>query len=139
MPLIRNVSDEDRQVPLLQRVVFDEQTVEVPAEHVTSFTQQETVWAPADDEARALHDDMLEAIAELIAAQNPAAELVEETSAADLIEAIPAMDADEVASLVEAEESRPKPRKTVLKAAESRLAEFDNDAPETPGDDSQEG
>lgn len=132
MPLIRNVSGEDRHVPLLGRVVFDEQTVEVPAEWVTNYTQQEPLWAPADSDATALHEAMLEGISEYLAATNPAAELVEETSAAELIEAIPSMDVDEVSALVEAEKARPKSRKTVLKAAESRLAEVNTN-------DSQEG
>lgn len=138
MPLIRNISGEDRQVPWLGRVVFDEQTVEVPADQVCNFTQQESNWAPADGHAEALHAEMLEGIADLIAASNPAAELVEESNADDLVKALGSMDADEVDALVAAENARPRPRKTVLKAAESRRSEFDNDDPNRSGDDSQE-
>lgn len=143
MPDIRNTSGVSRSVPWLGRLVLDEQTVSVPAEQVTAFTQQLETWAPADAEAEALHKQMLDGVADYIASLNPAAEVVEDSSASELIATICGMDADQVAALIEAEQARPKPRKTVLKAADDRLAEFDPiDDPDTAsgaGNDPQEG
>lgn len=64
---IKNTSGEDLLVPWLGgRLVIAGAVVEVPADTVTAYTQQESTWAPADDEAQALHDEMLEGIAVLL-------------------------------------------------------------------------
>lgn len=66
MAKIKNISGEDRTVPWLGgRLVADGQVVEVDAEQVTAFTQQEGTWAPADKDAQKQHDAMLKGIAEL--------------------------------------------------------------------------
>ena len=135
MARIKNTSGQDRLVPWLGgRLVVAGAVVEVPAEDVTAYTQQVGTWAPADDKAQQLHD----------AASAPAEEVVEETPARDLIDVvIPTLDGPALAEFVEAEQARPKPRTTVLAAAEKRQAELDEDPDDSgtePGHiDSQEG
>ena len=44
---IRNISGQARTLPWLgDRLVLDGQVVEVPAEDVTAYTQQEAIWEP---------------------------------------------------------------------------------------------
>lgn len=58
MPLIKNVSGEDRIVPYLDgRLVLAGQEVEVGEGDVFAFTCQPANWEPADAAARAEHDD----------------------------------------------------------------------------------
>ena len=55
MAKVKNVSGEDRIVQ--GRLVLAGAVLEVPADEVWSYTCQEPNWAPADDEAQAVHDD----------------------------------------------------------------------------------
>ena len=58
MPLIKNVSGEDRIVPYLDgRLVLAGQEVEVAEGDVFAFTCQPTNWAPADSAAQSEHDE----------------------------------------------------------------------------------
>jgi hypothetical protein len=82
---IKNVSGEDRTVPWLGgRLVLAGAVVEVEADQVTAFTQQEQTWAPSDKEAQKLHDDMLKGIAELRSGESgtPIAEVAVEDTVA---------------------------------------------------------
>lgn len=56
MAKIRNISDDDRLVPDLGRLVLAGQVVDVPDADVHAFTRQVDVWAPHDEEAQAAHD-----------------------------------------------------------------------------------
>lgn len=128
MSKIKNTSGEDLLVPWLGgRLVLAGQAVEVPISDVTAYTQQEATWAPADDEARRLHEEMLEGIAALTApiATDPPGEVVEETSAAELVKAVGDFDRERTAEILAAEQAKDRPRKTVVAAAEARLAELD--------------
>lgn len=72
MSKIRNISGEDKVLPWLdRRLVLAGAVVEVPAEHVHAYTSQESNWAPADDEAQALHD---QEEAKLVVVEEEAAE-----------------------------------------------------------------
>lgn len=58
MPKIKNVSGEDLVVPALGgRFVLAGQEVEVPADAVYGYTQQEPNWQPADEAAKSAHDE----------------------------------------------------------------------------------
>jgi hypothetical protein len=60
MAKIRNTTGEDRILPWLgDRLVLDGQVVDVPAEDVYAYTQQEG-WAPVDEDAQAIHDEAAE-------------------------------------------------------------------------------
>lgn len=81
MSKIKNITGEDR-IALLEgagsgRLVLKGQEIDVPDERVTTYTQLEGSWAPADDRARELHQQMLDELAEWIAATEPPAELEE--------------------------------------------------------------
>lgn len=52
---VKNISGEDRIVQ--GRLVLKGATLDVDLDDVWSYTQQEPNWAPADDEAKAIHDD----------------------------------------------------------------------------------
>lgn len=65
MAKIKNISGDARLVQ--SRLVLEGADLDVPADEVWSYTCQETNWAPADDEARAVHDAA-------VAASDPAAE-----------------------------------------------------------------
>lgn len=58
MAKIKNVSGSDRIAGApLGRLVLAGADLEVPASEVYTYTCQEPNWAPADDEARAAHDE----------------------------------------------------------------------------------
>jgi hypothetical protein len=120
MSTIKNISGEPRFVPGLGRVVLEGQEVEVPADVVTAYTQQEQTWAPADDEAQDLHDEMLEGIAAL---------LVDEVAAdgddSDDSDGAQGGARAVVAGLATADRPHVETRVTVVRAAEARLAELD--------------
>ena len=56
MAKVKNISGEDRIVQ--GRLVLAGAVLEVPADEVWSYTCQEPNWAPADDKAQAIHDDV---------------------------------------------------------------------------------
>lgn len=71
---IKNVSGDDRLVPSLGfRLVLAGQAVDVPLDEVFGFTQQEGTWAPHDAAAKKVHQSTLEALRELIDAEESAA------------------------------------------------------------------
>jgi CRP-like cAMP-binding protein len=153
MAKIKNVSGEARHLPWLGgRLVQKNQVFDVPEKDVTAYTQQVELWVPADAVAQRLHDEMLEAIAYLIAVENPPIEptdeevravlgvLLAETSASELITGLKTSDERTAAVLLELEQEAEKPRTTVITAAEKRLAELnppadDTDAGDQAGDD----
>lgn len=56
MTKIKNVSGEDRTIPLLgDRLVLAGQVVEVPEGAVYGFTCQTEAWSPADADAKKEH------------------------------------------------------------------------------------
>lgn len=71
---IQNISGENRELRSIgsSRLVLADQVIEIPLDQVTSYTQQETTWAPYDEAAKAAHRAMLDGIAELIAAETKA-------------------------------------------------------------------
>lgn len=71
---IRNISGEDLVVPPLgDRLVVAGQVVDVDPEDVYSYTQCVALWAPADDVAKATHQDAEAAYADAIEAAVPLA------------------------------------------------------------------
>ena len=55
MAKVKNISGDDRLVQ--GRLVLAGAVLEVPADEVWSYTCQEANWAPADEEATAVHDE----------------------------------------------------------------------------------
>lgn len=136
---IKNVSGTDLTVPWLRnRLVVDEQEVPVPEGTVFAYTQQEATWVPADDEAQAEHDEGLEACVYALALQGRLVEAPEaavEQSARQLVADVATATTDQAAELIDAERARPKPRPTVIAAAEQRIVELaELDANNNAGD-----
>ncbi|MFC6045738.1 hypothetical protein ACFP8W_06950 [Nocardioides hankookensis] len=78
---IKNITGEEL-IALLEggpagRLVHKGQTIDVPVERVTMYTQAESSWEPADDVARELHQDMLDELAEWLQALEPDAPVEE--------------------------------------------------------------
>jgi hypothetical protein len=146
---IRNISGDDRILPLFGgRLVMAGAVIEVARDQVTSYTQQESIWAPYDDVAQAEHDAMLVGIAELLAEQAKATEEAEVLHnmatgglsfalAADIADdlgrwttakartaALPHLDLLGAQALLEDERARPAPRPSVVQAAEKRITEL---------------
>lgn len=74
---IKNISGEDRTIGATAgapggRLVLKGAKIEVDAAEVYLYTQQETLWAPADKDAEAAHAAGHAAYLERLAAENPA-------------------------------------------------------------------